>query len=447
MQTESENRVKVGFISLGCAKNTVDSERMLAEIVEGGFVLTARPEEADVVIINTCGFIEPAVAESLQAIREAVGWKRAGAVKKVIVAGCLSQRFGDQLFDEVEGVDAVVGLGQRDSIAEVIETTLSSREHISCFGPVEGPVHDDRGRVLIGPGHRAYLRISEGCSHRCAFCTIPSIRGRFRSKEPQKVVSEATELADAGVVELNIIGQDVTWYGRDIGMREGLAELLEQLGQIDKIRWIRLLYLYPTGVTDRLVQTIRRSDKLVHYLDIPIQHIADEVLQAMGRGYRGEDVKRLIGRLREAMPDVVLRTTLIVGFPGETDRHFEQLLKFIRWARFDALGCFEYYAEPGTRAARMPGQVPQQIRRQRREAVMLTQQPIAFARNTERVGANLQCLVEQLQGHNKATGRFYGQAPEVDGLCLIEQCAAEPGDFVDVEVVGTAGYDLIVRQI
>jgi ribosomal protein S12 methylthiotransferase len=308
-------------------------------------------------------------------------------------------------------------------------------------------VHDDRVRLRIAPAHWAYLRISEGCSHRCSFCTIPAIRGPFRSKPSELVLAEAAELVSAGAVELNLIGQDTTNYGRDLKMRDALGGLLGELEQIRGLAWIRLLYAYPDGVSDRLIETMANSEKIVHYLDVPIQHINSEVLKAMRRPDSKEGICSLIEKLRSRIPDIVLRTTVIVGFPGETDSQFEELLKFVEWAEFDALGCFKFYAEYGTAAAEMPGQIPEAVKEQRVEKLMFTQQRIAFARNKSRLGSRLRCLVDSVDSAGMGRGRFYGQAPEIDSVCIIKNCSVGAGCFVETRIVRTEEYDLVVEQI
>jgi len=444
-----KQKITVGFVALGCPKNIVDSERMLAEIAEAGFLITAEPDTADVVVINTCCFIAPAKAESLEAIRHAVDRKLSPPrrVKKVIVAGCLPERAGRQLFNQVDGIDAVVGLGQRDNIAGIIRKTLSCGQPAAYLDRSPQTIHDDRARLLITPGHWAYLRISEGCNHRCSFCTIPAIRGRFRSKPRKLVLAEAAELVSAGVVELNIIAQDTTHYGRDLKIKNGLANLVSELERIAGLSWIRLMYLYPAGIDDKLIETIAESKKIVRYLDIPIQHINSKILKAMRRPDTRDQLQRLIENLRYAMPDIVLRTTLIVGFPGENDQEFVELLDFVEWAEFDALGCFKFYAESGTTAAKMPGQVPEEVKQQRLEELMLTQQKIAFAKNINRIGSKLTCLVDSVDSNRLRQGRFYGQAPHIDSLCIIKKRSAKPGEFINTKVVGTKDYDLIVEQI
>ncbi|MBN1805645.1 MAG: 30S ribosomal protein S12 methylthiotransferase RimO [Sedimentisphaerales bacterium] len=444
-----KKKIAVGFISLGCPKNSVDSERMLAQIVEAGFIITAEHNTADIIIINTCGFIAPAKKESIRAIKNAVKHKRSGTVKKVIVAGCLPQREGRHLLDQVDGIDAVIGLGHRDNIVEIINKTLASKKSLAYLNNTNtsNSIYDDRTRLLITPGHWAYLRISEGCNRRCSFCTIPSIRGPFRSKPLELVISEAQELISAGVVELNIIAQDSTAYGRDLKTKIDLAELLCELEKIDDLSWIRLMYLYPTDIDDKLIEVVANSKKIVHYMDIPIQHINNDILRDMRRPDAKDHIERLIEKLSSVMPDIVLRTTLIVGFPGETDKQFAELLEFAKWAQFDALGAFTYYAESGTPAAQMPDQISEKIKQQRFEELMLTQQNIAFTKNENRIGTNLTCLVDAIDSEHTAQGRFYGQAPDIDSICIIKNCRSYTGDFIDVKVTGTKDYDLITEQI
>jgi len=439
--------IKVGFIALGCPKNIVDSERMLAEIARAGFLITADADNADVVIINTCGFIAPAEAEALETIKHAVSCKARGSVHKVIVTGCLSERAGQRLFDQVDGIDAIVGLGERDNIAQIIEKTLFSTKPSVYLNRILPGCNDDRNRLRIGPSHWAYLRISEGCNHRCSFCTIPSIKGRFRSKPPELVLAEANELVKAGAVELIIIAQDTTYYGRDLNIKNGLAVLITELEKITDLAEIRLMYMYPAGVSNKLIDTVAKSEKIVHYFDVPFQHINDKILKRMHRPDTRERIYRLIENLRHSICDVVLRTTLIVGFPGETEQQFAELLEFVQWAEFDALGCFQFYPESGTEAAEMPDQVPAKIKQQRVEELMLTQQKIAFARNKSRIGSELTCLVDSVDDQGNGKGRFYGQAPEIDSLCIIQNCIAKPGQFIRTKVVGTKDYDLIVEQI
>lgn len=446
MAKKQQKNLTVGFISLGCPKNTVDSEKILGKIAQAGLLLTAEPDNADVVVINTCGFIEPAKAEAIGVIRHAVDCKIKGSVKKVIVAGCLSQRLGRHLFSQVDGIDAIVGLGQRDNIARIIEKTFAATQPAAYLGHWPGQCSDDRGRLLITARHWAYLRISEGCNHRCSFCTIPAIKGPFRSKPQELILAEAAELVSAGVVEINIIAQDITYYGRDLKIKDGLACLLNELEKIQKIAWIRLMYLWPAGIDEKLIETIAKSERIVHYLDIPIQHVNNKILKAMRRPDTKDRLKQLIEKLRSTIPDIILRTTVIVGFPGETDQQFAELKDFIRWAKFNALGCFQFYPEAETPAFNMPDQVPDQVKHQRVEELMLDQQKIAFDKNKNRIGSKLICLVDSVNS-GIGRGRFYGQAPDIDSVCIIENCSATPGQFINTQVIGSKDYDLLVQQI
>jgi len=451
MTRKLQKDIIVGFVSLGCPKNTVDSERMLAQIAQAGLLITNEPDNADVVVINTCGFIAPAKAESIGMITRAVRCKKRGWVKKVVVAGCLAERMGKQLFSEVDGIDAVIGLDKRDSIVRIIKETISAEApaaYLSSHRKRHSDIRllDDRTRLLITPSHWTYLRISEGCNHRCSFCTIPSIRGPFRSKPLDIVLDEANELVSAGAVELNLIAQDTANYGRDSNDMPGLTTLLTELVKVETLAWIRLMYLYPAGIDENLIETVAANQKIVNYFDIPIQHVNNRILKAMRRPESTEQIRRLIDNLRTAVPDVTLRTTLIIGFPGESDEEFAELLDFVKWAKFDALGCFAYCREPGTGAAELPDQVPEHIKQQRVEEIMLAQQEIAFAGNTQRIGDKLACLVD-FADNNTAKGRYYGQAPEIDSICIIKNCSAKAGEFVETKVVATKDYDLIVEQL
>lgn len=449
MRPKRKNAPTVAFVALGCPKNIVDSEKMLANIGQAGFVLSNDADDADIVVINTCGFIKPARDEAMEAITKAVRQKKMGNVKKVIVAGCLAQRMGADLAKKIDGIDAIAGLGARDDIARIINRTFARGAQKKRFylKPVGKDIHDDTGRLLITPRHTAYLRISEGCDRACSFCTVPAIRGPFRSKPPQQVIAEARELVENGAVELIVIAQDSSYYGKDLGLMNGLAMLIKQLDKIEPLRWIRLMYLHPAGIDDVLIETIAGCKKVVNYIDMPVQHINNHILRAMQRGRTKAKIINLIEKLRAAMPDVALRTTLIMGFPGETNRQFEELLDFVRWARFDALGCFLFYAEEGTPAAKMPGQVREAVKNERVERLMLTQQEIAFEKGRERIGHELLCLIDQVVDGRLGRGRFYGQAPEIDGICYIRDCSAKPGQLVKVKVTGSQDYDLLCRPI
>ena len=444
MEAKKEKEpITVGFIALGCAKNVVDSEKMLGQIAANGMVISGQPSEADVVVINTCGFIEPAKAEALDVIGEAAGWKKNGGVKKIVVAGCLSERLGEGLFKEAEGIDAVVGLGQRDKIASIIAETMSVGKHSSYMDGVTGEIHDDRGRLLITGGHRAYLRISEGCNRKCCFCTIPMIRGPFRSKPKDLVLSEAAELASSGVKELSIIAQDSTYYGKDLKIKNGLVGLLRDLEKIDGPEWIRLMYMYPSGISGELMEFMASSSKVVNYVDMPIQHISDEVLKNMRRADTKAEIVSQIEKLRAAMSDVVLRTTVIVGFPGETDEQFGELLEFIKWAKFDALGAFTFWPEDGTDSAKLDDQIDDKVKQARYDELMKVQQEIAFAKNEAKIDERIKCLVDGVDDDSNGVGRYYGQAADIDGVCIIKNCEVSAGKFVNVKIVGSEGYDLL----
>jgi ribosomal protein S12 methylthiotransferase len=442
-----QKTISVGFVALGCPKNMVDSEVMLAQIGQDGFVLSSDPDTADVVVINTCGFIAPAKEEALGAIRQAVAQKKKGHVRKVVVAGCLSERMGQGLLDEVDGIDAIVGLGERDKIAQIIRNCLSDKKKAPAHVHVEhsdAGIHDDRGRLLITPEHWAYLRISEGCNRTCSFCTIPAIRGKFRSKSQELVLSEAAELVDNGAVELSIIAQDSNFYGRDMGIKNGLIALLDELEKIEPLQWIRLMYLYPAGIDDALIEKIAQSEKIVPYIDMPIQHINNDILKSMRRADTKEHTTELIEKLRQAMPTVALRTTVIVGYPGETSQQFTELLEFVKWAKFDALGCFTFYPEAGTPAADMPKQVPDVVKQQRMDTLMRTQQELVFAKMDAQVGDELTVLIDEVI-EDEAVGRYYGQAPHIDSICKIQNCNANPGDFIQAKITARDGYDFIVE--
>ncbi|MCE5186269.1 MAG: 30S ribosomal protein S12 methylthiotransferase RimO [Planctomycetaceae bacterium] len=446
---ETQSVVTVGFVALGCPKNVVDSEVMLARLGQSGLVLSPDPDHADVVVINTCGFIEPAKEEALEAIRRAIRYKKKGHIRKIVVAGCLSERMGQALSNEIKGIDAIVGLARRDQIAEIVQQVLrepKSKQPDLFLEHEPGGAKDDRGRLLITPAHWAYLRISEGCNRRCSFCTIPAIRGQFQSKPMQMVLDEAKELAANGAVELSLIAQDSNFYGRDLGLKDGLCQLIRELEKIDSLEWIRLMYLYPAGIDDRLLESIAACRKVVHYIDMPIQHINNRILKSMCRADTREHTIELISKIRNCLAGAVLRTTVMVGYPAETDAEFAELLEFIEWARFDALGCFRFSPEPGTAAAGLPGQLPEGIKHQRADAVMSAQQKIAFANMDGRKGKEYRILIDEAGPHG-SVGRFYGQAPHIDSVCKLPAATAAPGGFIQANVIGRDGYDLIAEPL
>lgn len=436
-------RVRVALVSLGCPKNLIDSEKMLAALAAGGCVVGAPEDAADVIVVNTCGFLGSARDESLEVIGQALDRKRRGQVRRVVVAGCLVNRDGRELFRRARGIDAVVGVNDREAILAAV-TGHGMVTRLTLYPTPLGHVPSDGGRFRLTPRHTAYLRISEGCSRRCTFCTIPAIRGPFRSKPPAVVLYEASELIADGAVELNVIGQDTTSYGRDLGHGHNLAALLRELDCLHGLRWLRLMYAYPRGVTDTLIEAMADCPRVVGYLDVPLQHMADPVLRRMGRLTTRKAIETMLCRIRRRIPHIVLRTTFIVGFPGETDRHFRELLGFVKDFRFDAVGVFEFSPESGTAAAAMDGQVSEAVRAERARELMLAQQAIAFHANAGMVGRRVEVLVDGLDAQGRCVGRHRGQAPDIDSLCRLT-ARRPPGSFITGKVVDWAEYDLVVR--
>lgn len=430
----------VAVVSLGCPKALVDCEKMLGLLAEGGCVVGSPMDQADVILINTCGFLAEARAEAMDVINEAVEHKQAGRCRRVVVTGCLPTRDGRDLLKAAPAVDAVIGVNERTSILKAV---LTDGPFIQLDDPV-GPPGDDTGRLRLTARHTAYLRISEGCDHRCTFCTIPAIRGPFRSKPADEVLAEARELVADGAVELSLIGQDTTAYGTDLDAGGNLAGLLGQLNDIEGLQWIRLMYTYPGGFRDELIDAMASCRKVARYVDVPLQHISDDILKTMGRGHSRADIESLIQRLRSAMPGIALRTTLIVGFPGESDENFAELLEFVRSTEFEALGVFEFSPEPGTPAARLPGAVDEEVVAARAEEIMLAQQEIAFAANEARMGKRVEVLVDGFDVDGRCVGRTGFQAPEIDSVCYLVE-PTEPGRFIRGEVIDWDDYDLVVR--
>ena len=432
--------LRVAVVSLGCPKNLVDTEKMLALLAQSGQWVGARMDQADVILINTCAFIAPARQESMQAIRRALLAKRRGQVRRVVVAGCLPQKQSSQLERRYPQIDAVIGVFDRDRIVQAVTGSGPVRR----VSPPSQACHSDLGRLRLTPRHWAYLRLSEGCDNRCAYCTIPSIRGPLRSKPMVDVLREARELVADGAVELNLIAQDTAAYGRDLPGRCDLAGLLARLDKIDGLRWIRLMYAHPAGMSDRLISALADCSKAVPYLDLPLQHINGRLLGLMRRRYDRRQVEELIRKLRRRLPNIALRTSFIVGFPGETRGEFKELLEFVRQARFDAAGVFTYSREAGTPAARMGSQVSPATAAARRRELMLAQQEGVMSANAARVGKSLEVLVDGPDGSGRCVGRHAGQAPQIDSLCLLEKpCPA--GSFIRARVSGTSGYDLLIR--
>lgn len=434
---------KIGMISLGCPKNQVDAEILLAKLAEGGFEITNDVDGADAVIVNTCAFIEDAKKEAIENILDMAELKKEGVIGKIIVTGCLAERYKEEILSEIPEIDAVVGIGSNADICDVCRRVLSG-ETVKTFGektclPLSGE------RLLTTPPWFAYLKIAEGCSNHCTYCAIPSIRGEFRSRPAEEILEEAKTLAENGVKELVVVAQDTTRYGEDLYGKSALPALLKALSQIEKLQWIRVLYCYPERISDELIDVMASSDKILNYLDIPIQHADAAVLKAMNRKGDKECLLALLKKIREKMPDVVLRTTLITGFPGETEEAFETLCEFVKEARFDRLGCFAYSTEEGTPAALLPDQIDEDVRKERGEVVMEQQYRIFEEKSQELVGKILPTVVE---GYDAYTDSYYGRtwrdAPEIDGQVHFT-CGYElqDGDFVEVEIFEVQDYDLI----
>ena len=435
---------KVGLVQLGCAKNQVDGEEMLGALagIDGRTVqFVADKNDADVLIVNTCGFIGPAKEESIAAILDAVKRKGRGQVSKVIVTGCLAQRYGADLAREIPEVDAFLGIESAPSIGSAVfgarPRQINLVEQVADKYPL---IPQARLRATATPW-TAYLKISEGCDHTCTFCAIPGIRGKHRSKPIERLVQEARQLAASGALELNLVAQDTTAYGIDLYGRLALPELLRALAEVEGIRWLRLLYCYPTMVRQPLIDALSELAQVIPYIDMPLQHGDDVMLKAMKRGGSVEQYKRLFGKMRDALPDLALRTTFLVGFPGETDAQFENLLGFVQEMRFDRVGVFTYSAEEDTPAFDLPGAIPTKVMRARRDALMAAQQPLSLASNQKWLGRTLDVLVESRRGAD-AVGRSFRDAPEIDGAVVVRGCDATPGTLVAVRIVEAAHYDL-----
>jgi len=431
--------MRVAVVSLGCPKNLIDSEKICAHLAEGGCLVGAPMDEADVIVVNTCGFLSAARDESLGVIAEALAHKRSGKAGRVVVAGCLVNRDAEDLYLTADGIDAIVSVNDRDDILRAVV----GDERTTLISTPAGPA-SDTGRFRLTPRHTAYLRIAEGCSQKCTFCTIPAIRGPFRSKPPAGVLAEATELVADGAVELNIIAQDTTSYGMDLPDGTDLADLLSELDSLSGAAWIRLMYAYPLRFTSKVIDALAAAEHIVPYVDMPLQHIADGVLRRMGRGVTRSEVEDLLGRLRSRLPNVAIRTTFIVGFPGETDQEFTELLTFVEDFGFDAMGVFEFSPEEGTSAARLDRHVPAEVAAARAQQLMLAQQAVAFEANAQAVGQVIDVLVDRADNNGQCVGRHSGQAPEVDSVCILTS-PAPVGAIIPAEVVGWDDYDLLVR--
>ncbi len=438
---------RVLFVSLGCPKNQVDGELMLAKLEDAGFEIAEDFERIDAILVNTCAFIDSAKQEAIDTILEMVGLKQDGLASAVIVTGCLSERYREELLEEIPEVDAVVGIGANDDIVKIVTDAIDGKK-TTAFGPKEQLPLCGR-RVLTTPDYWAYLKIAEGCSNCCTYCAIPSIRGGFRSRTKEDILEEAKTLANQGVKELILVAQDVTGYGVDLYGEYKLAELLNELCEVDGIEWIRLLYCYPDKVTDELIEVMATQPKVLHYIDLPLQHADDKILSAMNRHSTSEQSTEVINKLRERMPDIVIRTTFIVGFPGEGEEEFETLAEFINAMEFDRMGCFEYSPQDGTPAADMDEQVDDDVKARRVEVLMQDQYEINAVKNDEIIGKTLRVLVEDYDSYSDSySGRSYMDAPDIDGkIVFTSRLDLNDGDFVDVEIIGVNEYDLIGRAV
>lgn len=439
--------IKVGMVSLGCSKNQVDAERLLALIVHDGFEISADPAECDVVIINTCGFIEDAKRESIESILEFCELKKAGQIKVIVVTGCLAERYRDELVREIPEADVVLGIGRNFDIVSAVQRALKGEKVVEYGEKYELALGGDR--VLTTPNYSVYLKIAEGCDNRCTFCAIPLIRGGFRSRPMEDVIAEAKELAANGAKELNLIAQDTTRYGLDLYGELKLAELLRELCKIEELHWIRVLYGYPERVTDELLEVMASEPKIVKYIDLPLQHANGRVLKAMNRPGDHASLTAKMKHIREMVPGIALRTTLIAGFPGETEEEFNEMCDFVQEIRFERLGCFAYSVEEDTIAGEMEEQLDEETKHHRAEIVMEQQMDIAFQIGESLIGETLEVLVEDYDYDRLMyVGRSAMDAPDIDTKTMFTAARElHPGDFVQVEILDSEGYDLIGREV
>ncbi|WP_294775745.1 30S ribosomal protein S12 methylthiotransferase RimO [uncultured Eubacterium sp.] len=432
---------KVGMISLGCPKNQVDGEALLAKLAAAGYQIVNEIENSDVMIVNTCGFIEDAKREAIDTILEVAQYKEAGVISALVVTGCLAERYQDEILKEMPEVDAVIGIGANADIVKVCDKALcgiqTSNYPNKCYLPI------DDERVISTPSHWAYLKIAEGCDNRCSYCAIPGIRGKFRSRKIESVINEAKSLVNRGVKEIILVAQDTTKYGQDLYGEYSLDKLLKELVKIDGLEWIRLFYCYPQRITDSLIDVIANEDKVCKYIDIPLQHSDTTVLKNMNRVGDGNDYRVLLDKMRKAIPDLALRTTFMVGFPGETDEQFENLCDFVKDMKFDKMGCFTFSPEEDTPAFDMDNQIDEDVKKRRQEVLMNAQYSITEASNKNRVGNVYKVIIDSF-ADGKYTGRSYMDSPEIDsGIIFTSNKKLNIGDFVNVKITDFDGYDLI----
>ena len=436
--------MKILFISLGCDKNLADSEEMLGLLTAGGHEITDDETQADIIVINTCGFINDAKEESINTILEMAEYKKTGSCHALIVTGCMAQRYQKEIIEEVPEVDAVLGTTSYGDIVKALEEAVAGN-HFEEFRDIDYLPDTGSKRVLTTGGHFGYLKIAEGCDKHCTYCIIPKLRGKFRSVPMERLIAQAEDMAEQGVKELILVAQETTVYGRDLYGKKSLHILLKKLCEIRGIRWIRILYCYPEEIYDELIETIRDEKKICHYLDIPIQHASDRILKRMGRRTSKQELIDIVGKLRKEIPDIVLRTTLITGFPGETEEDHEELKEFVDEMEFDRLGVFTYSPEENTPAAEMADQVPEEVKEERRDELMELQQEISYDRGQDRIGQELLVMIEgKVADESAYIGRTYGDAPKVDGYIFVQTGELlMTGDFAKVRVTGALEYDLI----
>ena len=435
---------KIGMVSLGCPKNQVDAEMMLANLIADGFELTNDETQADAIIVNTGGFIEDAKREAIDNILEVAQLKKSGKLKALIVTGCLAQRYKKEMQADLPEIDAIVTLGQNENIARIVRDAINSKEQL-LFSSSVSDMALSGDRILTTPQYMAYLKIAEGCDNCCTYCAIPKIRGRYRSRQLDDIIAEAENLANSGVREITVVAQDTTRYGEDLYGKSMLPELLKRLNEIDKLKWIRVLYTYPERISDELLDTVANCDKVLKYFDIPIQHASDDILKRMNRKSDNKGLYELIDKIRTKIPDVTLRTTMIVGFPGETDEDFTTLAQFVKSAKFDRLGCFMYSQEEGTLAAEMDDQIEPDIKERRYEVIMTEQSVISETLAQSKIGETFEVLVEGYDRLNKCYyGRTKADAPDIDGKTFFtSEKKLNDGEFVNVKITDTIEYDLV----
>ena len=442
-----KRNAKIGFVSLGCSKNLVDTERMLQLLADAGYEITPEDIEADVIIVNTCAFIESAKKESIESILDVAWLKENRSLKGIVVTGCMAQRYGKDVLEQLSEVDAVLGVGSWDKIVEAVDAVLAGKTYYDRADVDTAELSG--GRILTTPFYTAYMKIAEGCDNRCTYCAIPMIRGKFRSRPMEDLIEEAKALEESGVKELNLIAQDSSRYGLDLYGDYKLAELIEKITAETNIPWIRVLYCYPDKITDALVDQFKNNPRLVKYIDLPIQHISDPILRAMNRHGTSEDIKDAIKRLRENVPGIVIRSTAIVGFPGESEEDFETLCRFIKEVKFDRFGAFTYSIEEDTPAAELPNQIDEQIKQDRYDIIMREQLAVVERMNEEKVGDILTVLVEDYDPVSEMFfGRSYADAPDIDGKIYFKAPRSlKMGSFVRVQIDQVLDYDLVGQYV